>query len=163
MEKRLIRFAKIIKFDLSKEEIENLSFQFKVGELHIVVQCINFFESGNSRGQTIGFLEASKTRQMPCERPFREFVIYYDGAVTPCCSIHHGENYNLNTVGKISSDDINSIFKVYVNKNIAGWRKGLLDWSTKSGVCATCKDNIDNPSSSLGTKAYHNKIVKKYI
>ena len=150
-------------FNLSKKEISNLSFGFKVGELSVVVQCTNFFVDGNSRGKTIDFLEATKTRETPCVRPFREFVIYYDGTVTPCCSIHHGENYNSNSVGKVSSDNIYSIFEIYASKTLAGWRKGLLDWSPKTGVCATCTDNIDHRTSGLSNKNYHNKIIKNIL
>lgn len=81
----------------------------------------------------------------------------------PCCSIYHGKNYNSNSVGKIASENIYSIFEVYTNNKLLEWRKNLFDWSPKTGVCATCKDYDGNKKVSLANKNNDNEIRKNII
>ena len=91
----------------------------------------------------------------------REFTIYYDGFVTPCCEIYHDKNYNEHSVGHILPNDPNSIFKVYSGKYLTMWRKGLFDYSPKKGPCATCKSAED--SKKLINYVEDSKIRENFL
>ena len=136
----LTKFSKRINFNLKKKEIKELKFNLLYKKLHVFVHVPNWGTYGNSRGSIISSLNAKKTRTQPCVRPFREFTIYVDGSVTPCCDIYHGNNYNENVIGKIEISDVDSIFSIYSSKLLTDWRKSVFDYKKKLGVCATCKD-----------------------
>ena len=161
MSKSLIRFAKKINFKLEAKHLEKLSFYFKIGKLYCVVQCPNWFKVGNYRGGTLNNIESkNEIRSTPCVKPFREFTIYYNGNVTPCCDIYNGTGYNLNKIEKVNKDDHYSIFKIYASKKLSDWRKGLFNWSPKKGVCAMCE--VEDLATKKDIEA-RNKIESKLI
>ena len=160
-ESALKRFAKKINFKLVDKHIKNLKFSFNIKNLHCIVYCPNWFEIGSSRGGTIDYLNTKNIRQKPCTKPFREFTIYYDGFVTPCCEIYHDKNYNEHAVGHILPNDPSSIFNVYSGKYLTMWRKGLFDYSPKKGPCATCKSAED--SKNLINSVEDSKIRENFL
>ena len=138
MKLSLKRYAKKIGYKLNDYNIKNLNFHFNIGKLFVEVQCPNWFIYGNYRGGTLTKIKNGETRSQPCVKPFREFTIYYDGNVTPCCDIYSGNNYKKNNISKIDYNDKYSIFKIYTQKKISDWRRDLFGWNEKKGVCLKC-------------------------
>lgn len=135
---RMEEFAKRINYKIKKKDLDKFYFSFKIKNLVGIFQCPNWMKIGNSRGGTIKSLNKKNVRTSPCVKPFREFTIYYDGSVTPCCDIYHGNNYSKYIVKKLSSKDKNEIFKVYAGKALSLWRKDLFTWSEKKDICGSC-------------------------
>ena len=129
---------KRINYKIKKKDLDKFYFSFKIKNLVGIFQCPNWMKIGNSRGGTIKSLNKKNVRTSPCVKPFREFTIYYDGSVTPCCDIYHGNNYSKYIVKKLSSKDKNEIFKVYAGKTLSLWRKDLFTWSEKKDICGSC-------------------------
>tara|TARA_B100002003_G_scaffold128372_1_gene118668 strand:+ start:134 stop:1207 length:1074 start_codon:yes stop_codon:yes gene_type:complete len=134
----LKKFAKRIGFQLDQKHISRLGFRFKINKLFAIVQCPDWMNEGSYRGGSINISKIYKKRTSPCVRPFREFTIYYNGKVTPCCDIFNSDNYNEHIIESVDMNDLDSIFKIYANNNLSQWRKHTFDWSSKDGPCASC-------------------------
>ena len=140
-QKALKRFAKKIKFNLLKKHLNNLEFETKFGkQLFCRVVCTNLsiISNGRTRGGQIDSLKPQLKRNLPCVKPFREFTIYYDGSVTPCCEIYHDEKYKKYTMGQILPNNSNSVFEVYTGKLLTKFRESVFGYSMKTGPCSTC-------------------------
>ena len=151
-QKALKRFAKKIKFNLLKNHLNNLEFETKFGKkLFCKVVCNDYsinsngreknvdgIMNGRTRGGIIDSLKPQMKRNLPCLKPFREFTIYYDGSVTPCCEIYHDEKYKKYIMGQILSNNPDSVFKVYTGKLLTKFRESVFSYSMKTGPCSTC-------------------------
>ena len=140
-QKALKRFAKKIKFNLLKKHLNNLEFDVKFGkQLFCKVVCTDrsIILNGRTRGGIIDSLKPQMKRNLPCVKPFREFTIYYDGSVTPCCEIYHDEKYKKYIMGKILPNNPNTVFEVYTSKFLTKFRESVFGYSTKAGPCSTC-------------------------
>ncbi len=140
-QKALKRFAKKIKFNLLKKHLNNLEFETKFGKkLFCKVVCtdLTITLNGRSRGGEINSLKPKMKRSLPCDKPYREFTIYYNGSVTPCCEIYHDEKYKKYVMGQILPNNPNSVFEVYAGKLLTKFRESVFDHSMKTGPCSTC-------------------------
>ena len=140
-QKALKRFAKKIKFNLLKKHLNNLEFETKFGkELFCKVVCTDrsIILNGRTRGGLIDSLKPQTKRNLPCDKPYREFTIYYNGSVTPCCEIYHDEKYKKYVMGQILPNNPNSVFQVYTGKLLTKFRASVFDHSIKTGPCSTC-------------------------
>ena len=156
MKTSLKKFAKRINFILDQNHLNNLGFSFQLNKLFVNVQCINFFEEGTNRGGSVDKTLNLKERFSPCAKPYREFTVYYDGNVTPCCDIFNSRNYDKNRIYEVNSNDENSIFKIYASDKLSAWRKHLFGWNKKEGVCGKCS------APDLAEKE-DNILRKKYL
>ena len=134
----IYKFAKKINFNLNKKNISELCFNFRINKLFVHVQSPNFFIEGTDRGGSINTTKISKNRISPCVKPFREFTIYHDGTVTPCCDIFNNINFNKYSISKINANDLNSIFNIYASQKLSEWRLHTFGWNLKENVCKTC-------------------------
>lgn len=106
--------------------------------LNLEVFCTNWGQQGigNSRGGLMEQLAVKHIRDYPCERPFREMAVHFNGDVYPCCEffpqLHH-DTYP--PAGNITRDDLLSI---YCNETFSSYRRGLFRFSPKNGLCGQC-------------------------
>lgn len=92
--------------------------------------------TGTNRGGSIT-LESLNRRERfkPCLKPFREFTIYWDGAVLPCCEVFYdGGNHPLK-FGDLSRD---CLFDIYASRVLRDFRATLCTFGPKMGVCRHC-------------------------
>jgi MoaA/NifB/PqqE/SkfB family radical SAM enzyme len=123
-------------------DIGSLNFMHK--GVQIMIQWPNWRSKGSNRGGVLAeHISSSFVRLAPCERPFREFTIFYDGTVQPCCESFFDDNTNLVPVGNIRSQ---SIYEIYSSDSLCNFRKSVFDFGIKNGICASCT-----------VKAYHSK------
>lgn len=142
-EKRLQRIHSMFKrlkfegLDIDVEYIENNeSLEFRHEGLNIRIQWINWNEKGSSRGGLLkDLIDKSMVRTQPCVKPFREFTIYHDGIVTPCCEVFHDQVKDTVECGDLN---YSSIYEVYFDECLASFRSSLFDFSEKKGVCRNC-------------------------
>ena len=110
--------------------------------VQIKIQWPNWRISGGSRGGTLHHLDEEKTpRMMPCNRPFREFTIYFDGTVTPCCEVFHDGGDTKVVVDRLIGDSETSIFDIYSSRYLSKFRQSVFGYEEKRGVCKYCHFN----------------------
>jgi MoaA/NifB/PqqE/SkfB family radical SAM enzyme len=96
----------------------------------------NFADSGCDRGGTVSLPETSM-RTSPCASPFYHVYIDFDGTVVPCCNIRSDiEEHRQHALGRLDSQK--SIFEIYGSAEAAAWRRSLVGYESKTGVCASC-------------------------
>ena len=99
----------------------------------------NFDRNGTDRGGTVE-VENQHIRHSPCRSPFYHMYIDYNGAVMPCCNVRSDIPEHAGcAMGKIKQDT--SIFLTYTNARAAGWRRSLVGFEEKAGVCKNCNFN----------------------
>jgi hypothetical protein len=129
-----IRKLELEEFIISKSYIagKNITFlvNYKGCDLYIVSNNWGVF--GNDRGGSVKTLSASMQRTLPCNNPFREICIAYNGDFKPCCNIYFGEDTTIGNINEIS------ILDVYFGSIYTEYRRHLLCFSEKNGKCATC-------------------------
>jgi MoaA/NifB/PqqE/SkfB family radical SAM enzyme len=117
-------------------EIEKKYYEFRIHGSRIKVQWPNWRESGTNRGGTVILQSsANKIRDFPCVKPFREFTVYYDGTVQPCCESFHDADKTLVTIADLNVD---SVFEAYASLNLSQFRKSVFSFSKKGGICTNC-------------------------
>ncbi|MAZ26204.1 MAG: hypothetical protein CL868_03885 [Cytophagaceae bacterium] len=142
IQRRLFKLLDRLSFDNYTDELNiafiesNRSFSLYVEGVRIIIQWPDWRREGTNRGGTLDKNSNQKSkRTSPCARPFREFTIFYDGNVQPCCESFHDNKLNLESVGNILRQNI---FDLYTSKKLSLMRRSLYDFSEKTGICANC-------------------------
>jgi radical SAM protein with 4Fe4S-binding SPASM domain len=130
--------------------------------ISINVFSTNYDIFGSDRAGAISELSArTPARKGPCDRPFHDFTISYEGTVFPCCQMFvdnplHKKRY---AIGNIA--DYKDIFDAYASHRMAGWRKSMLRFGPKASPCDTC-----NEADREGTREERNArdvIYRRYV
>lgn len=107
----------------------------------------NFAINGNNRGEQVD-IHKEYIRTSPCIMPVWSIYIDYNGKTVPCCNfrsdIVEHKDYILS--------DLNNecdIFTNYFNEKSISFRKSLLNYEIKDGLCKSCnfaleEDTEDN-------------------
>jgi len=114
---------------------------FEVEGMTMDARCLDFGlgRHGFDRGQSVEWLtDARFVRTDPCPFVFRNFTMDYDGNVMPCCNLRSDIPQHAPFV--LGNVGTSSIFDIYAGRKSIQWRRGLADFSAKSGPCRTCKD-----------------------
>ncbi|WP_298610613.1 radical SAM/SPASM domain-containing protein [uncultured Thiothrix sp.] len=137
---------------VKEKQGEWLEAEFDFEGLTIRQYARNFDINGCSRGDTLPIFQDYQ-RTAPCFSPFEHLYIDYNGNVIPCCNIRSDiEQHQKAIVGDLESDL--NIFQIYAGKELSQWRKGLVSFSKKGGLCANCRFNVVKPSlaNRLGSR-----------
>lgn len=123
--------------DFSVDDVLNAtSILFSHRGVQIKIQWPDWRKYGTNRAGVLTEHVASTTiRTSPCVKPFREFTIFYDGTVQPCCESFLDDKTSLAPAGNVATS---SIFEIYAAKTLSGFRRGLFDFGLKKGICASC-------------------------
>lgn len=110
--------------------------KFRSHGIQVTVQWPNWRENGTNRGGTVKIKSLNeRIRDFPCAKPFREFTVFYDGTVQPCCESFHDTTTTLVTIADLNVD---SIFEAYASVNLSRFRRSVFSFSKKSGICKNC-------------------------
>jgi radical SAM family protein/iron-sulfur cluster protein len=96
----------------------------------------NFELNGCSRGDSVP-IQLTYHRTSPCLSPFHHVYIDFNGKVMPCCNLRSDVPDHVGAV----IDDLNTaddLFLVYGGEAMAAWRRSLIGFGRKSGLCSTC-------------------------
>lgn len=135
------RVSKLLKkLDISPNEVIDLEqkkfVQFRAYGLTLKIQWPEWRVSGTNRaGILVGHISRKYRRNQPCMKPFREFTVYSDGKVQPCCEAFHDDLTNPLEIGNLN---ISSIFQVYTEKALSNFRRSVFDFGPKNGICKHC-------------------------
>jgi radical SAM protein with 4Fe4S-binding SPASM domain len=129
-------------------------------ELHVFATNYDIF--GSDRAGSVESLTVQATQRVaPCDRPFEDFTISYDGTVFPCCQMFvdneaHKARFSIGNVM-----DYPSIFDIYASKAMASWRISLLKYGPKASPCDTCSEA--NVAGTQEQVAERQKIYKALV
>jgi radical SAM protein with 4Fe4S-binding SPASM domain len=129
--------------------------------LPIHVFSTNYDLYGSDRAGSVSLLKKQVGRMAPCDRPFNDFTVSYDGTIFPCCqmfadNVDHCTDY---AIGNLK--DFPDIFTAYASTAMVEWRKHLLRYSPKARPCDTCSEN-----NNAGTREEHqerNRIYRNLV
>lgn len=123
--------------DFNDDDVtQSNSIEFSQLGVKVKVQWPDWRKNGTNRAGLLTEHIAGKTvRTQPCVKPFREFTIFYDGTVQPCCESFLDDKTNLAAAGNLHTL---SVYEVYAGKMLSNFRNGLFDFGMKKGICASC-------------------------
>ena len=104
--------------------------------LKLKIQWPNWRVIGTDRAGTVdNYNEGRKQRVLPCVKPFREFTVFYDGEVQPCCESFHDEEKQLINIANLNHT---TIFDAYASNNLSYFRRSVFGFGEKTGICEFC-------------------------
>jgi hypothetical protein len=125
------------KLGLHKKEIDIYSghMNFTQGGIRCRIQWPDWRKIGTNRAGTIKSLDTFEVRHSPCAKPFREFTVFFDGIVQPCCESFHDKQTLL-----ISMPNLNekTIFEAYCSPELSRFRRSVFPYGAKEGICRFC-------------------------
>jgi len=102
----------------------------------------NFEINGTSRGDQVD-IKKDYVRTMPCNIPFWNVYVDYNGKMVPCCNyrsdIEAHEPYVLNDLNEQPD-----IFLSYASPQSADFRRAMLSFDKKPGACSNCHFGLEN-------------------
>jgi MoaA/NifB/PqqE/SkfB family radical SAM enzyme len=122
---------------------DNLEFELNNGFVEFIAQGIrlkiqwpNWRILGTDRGGQVRNYNGGKIERIqPCVKPFREFTIFFDGDIQPCCESFHDTNTQLTNIANINNTNI---FEAYTSPKLVNFRRSLFGFSKKKGICEYC-------------------------
>ena len=156
--KHFKQFFKMAGLEMTIDSItpfKNITSDIDYKGMRLLIMANNWGEYGNSRASTIPALDSQKIRTSPCMRPFREFTIYHDGQIYPCCQFFpdtDSDNHYKVADLRVNQD----IFAAFASSKMAGFRKDLFGFNEKGSPCDLCKDD---DSSDINTADLRLKIL----
>jgi hypothetical protein len=110
--------------------------EFDTHGLKVRIQWPDWRINGTDRGGQIQNYGSGKVkRTAPCVKPFREFTVFYDGEVQPCCESFHDNDKLLLIIANLNHT---SIFDAYASSKLAAFRRSVFNFGAKSGICEFC-------------------------
>lgn len=111
--------------------------------LPIKVKSVNYTANGENRGGLLDHIPVEAARRAPCDRPFHDFTVSWNGDVYPCCQFFAGlPEHDPFIAGNVGT--AGSIFAVYAAGLMASFRRDLFGWGSKKPPCDTCTE-YDRP------------------
>ena len=121
--------------EFASDEIVVAKFPFE--GMEIESRAINYWHSGNNRGQLIEAMQAPAARTDPCYFPFSHFYVGYSGNIVPCCHIRSDRpEHEQYLIGSLM--DYDTIYQAYCSAAAAGWRREMVHDRPKMTPCDTC-------------------------
>lgn len=129
----------------------------RVQGVSLKIQWPDWREVGTDRAGTLSEHISSSTRRVkPCVKPFREFTVFYDGEVQPCCECYHDEDRLLIKIGNVHDQPI---FDLYSSAVLGRFRRDVFCFGKKSGICASCS----SPDWSVPQDDIHKRRILSYL
>lgn len=131
---------------------------FAVSGLRLDARCLDFGpgKEGFDRGGGVPELgEPSYVRRDPCPFVFHNFTLDWNGNFMPCCNLH--SDFAPHRQFILGNVEEQSIFGLFTGTPAMAWRRRLMDFREKTGVCRHCRDAMvkswrDRLSLSLANK-----------
>ena len=107
--------------------------------LKITVKSVNYLEHGVNRGSAMEDIPVVDDRETPCDRPFHDLTIAWNGNVYPCCQFVEGfADHAQFVVGNIG--EVSTIYELYCNEMMASFRRDVFGYGPKKSPCSSCAD-----------------------
>lgn len=156
-----VRLGKSVKINAFAQQ-QTLQGVMSIFGIKVNIFSTNYDVFGSNRaGSVQSATMHTPLRVAPCDRPFEDFTISYDGTVFPCCQMFvDNESHQANfSVGKLTAQQ--SIFDIYASPKMAAWRSSLLRYGPKASPCDTCSEaNIPGTPNLIAERQH---IFDKFI
>ncbi len=155
------RLGKVIKVEAFSPQ-EHVRGTMRISGIEITVFSTNYDKLGSDRAGSVEKLTAiAAPRSAPCDRPFNDFTVSYEGTIFPCCQMfaddeQHKKRY---AIGNISA--FASIFEAYASKDMAAWRASLVSFGPKTSPCNTCTEA--DTCGTLQERTERKRVEKKFL
>jgi len=107
--------------------------------IKLSVKAANFADNGENRGGLMTDIPVDHLRTEPCDRPFDDLTISWNGNVYPCCMFFaDSKEHDDFIVGNVG--DADSLFALYTSQLMASFRKDLFSHGPKMSPCDTCTE-----------------------
>jgi len=105
----------------------------------IRVKSANYAVMGENRAGLMKDIPVEAFRHAPCNRPFQDFTISWNGNVYPCCMFFSDlAEHDPYLVGNIG--EVDSIYQLYASSLMASFRADLFGYGPKRNPCDTCTE-----------------------
>ena len=105
--------------------------------ISIVVKSADHGANGENRAGLMTDIPVDAQRSAPCDRPFDEFTISWNGDVYPCCQFFAGAaEHDPFVVGNIG--DADTLYDLYAARLMASFRTDLFTYGAKKSPCSSC-------------------------
>lgn len=118
-----------------KTDIESGHMTFTESGIRCLVQWPDWRKIGTNRAGTIEKLNMVEVRHKPCAKPFREFTVFFDGMVQPCCEAFHDNQTLLVSMPNLNQK---TIFEAYCSPELSRFRRSVFPYGVKGGICRFC-------------------------
>ena len=112
--------------------------QARYKSVPFVLKSVDYMGHGVNRAELLDEIPVCAERSSPCDRPFHELAIGWNGAVYPCCQFFPDapdhDRYIAGWIGRQSLVDI------YAGEMLAGFRRDNFGYGSKLAPCNTCGD-----------------------
>ena len=135
-----VRLGKSVKVNAFAHQ-QTLQGLISIFGIKVNVFSTNYDVFGSNRAGSVDNPAMQRqSRVAPCDRPFEDFTISYDGTIFPCCQMFvDDESHKANfSVGNLSEHE--SIFEIYASPKMASWRSSLLRYGPKASPCDVCSE-----------------------
>ena len=115
---------------------KDTSMKMRIQGVTLKIQWPDWRQIGTDRAGLLPEQSRRSNRRVnPCVKPFREFTVFYDGEVQPCCESFHDQDRLLTKIGNVKDQ---SIFDLYSSSILGKFRRDIFCFGEKSGICSTC-------------------------
>ncbi len=107
--------------------------------LEVTLKSVNYLEHGVNRGGAMEDIPVNEQRTTPCDRPFHDLTIAWNGNIYPCCQFVDGlADHAPFVVGRLDQSD--SLFALYCSEMMSSFRRDTFGYGEKRAPCDTCAD-----------------------
>jgi radical SAM protein with 4Fe4S-binding SPASM domain len=107
--------------------------------MEITIKSVNYDQHGVNRAGSLDHIPVKHSRQSPCDRPFHDVTIAWNGDVYPCCQFMEGiAAHDAFVVGRI--DRPGALFALYCSEMMSSFRRDNFGYGDKRAPCDTCAD-----------------------
>jgi len=115
---------------------EWLQYTLAYKDMALTAYARNFEQNGTDRGGLVD-LRLNEVRTSPCLAPTRSIYIDFNGKMMPCCNLRSDAAAHQDCVlGEAT--EARGIFDIYTNDKATRFRRSVLHFDAKSGVCKHC-------------------------
>ncbi len=122
-----------------RSEEDDIAASLSYPRIQVALFARDFTVKGVSRAGAMKNVEVKRTREAPCDRPFRTLTIDYKANIFPCCMFYPDlPSSDAFVTGNLM--DYPTIFDAYAAQSLANWRKELFTHGPKTGPCQSCTE-----------------------
>lgn len=107
--------------------------------MRVHLRARNFSLEGSGRTEAVA--DEGYIRTAPCVQPFQNMYIDYNGLVMVCCNTRSDVSSNAHAI--MGSVHDKPLWDIYAGEAYSTWRAQLRDESPKTGICQSCKIDVD--------------------